>query len=410
MSTTVRVQVQSDHLARLASARSPAAAIGELIWNSLDADATDVRVTIKRNLLGGIEKISIVDNGSGMDREGTLEAFRDLGGSRKRTAPRSPAGRFYHGRLGKGRFKGFALGTEVEWRTTYRDAGKLKSYTISGSKENLSSFTFSDSENAGGSKTGTEVVVTGIESVPKSLENDRAVEELTGEFALYLRQYPNVKLAYNGLRIDAAKKVLCTEDLPLPAFEAEGGSLIEATATVIEWSIPVERALYLCDAEGLTLSRVPVAVHAPGFNFTAYVRSAAIRTAEENGSLQIDGLSPELTILIDNAKRAVKGYFRGREAEQAASLVQEWKREAIYPYAEEPVTPIQQAERQVFDVVALNVHSYVPDFETTDTTSKRLTFQLIRQALETDASALQRILKDVLRSPPRKTGGTGPTS
>ena len=46
-----RMQVEGDHLAKLAGAR-PFHAIAELIWNSLDADATRVDVQIEGDDLG----------------------------------------------------------------------------------------------------------------------------------------------------------------------------------------------------------------------------------------------------------------------------------------------------------------------------------------------------------------------
>jgi hypothetical protein len=56
----------------------------------------------------------------------------------------------------------------------------------------------------------------------------------------------------------------------------------------------------------------------------------------------------------------------------------------------------------VFDVVALNIHSYLPDFDSADAETRRLTFRLLRQAVTSDATSLQTILHDVLRLPQDK--------
>jgi hypothetical protein len=40
---TVEIQVQNDHLERLAHVRKPILAVAELIWNAVDADADKVR-------------------------------------------------------------------------------------------------------------------------------------------------------------------------------------------------------------------------------------------------------------------------------------------------------------------------------------------------------------------------------
>ncbi len=65
---------------------------------------------------------------------------------------------------------------------------------------------------------------------------------------------------------------------------------------------------------------------------------------------------------LDEAQRVIKDHFRNRAAQEASSFVQEWKSAQIYPYAGEPVTQIEQMERQVFDIVALNVARHLPEF------------------------------------------------
>jgi hypothetical protein len=67
-----------------------------------------------------------------------------------------------------------------------------------------------------------------------------------------------------------------------------------------------------------------------------------------------------------------------------------------------PKNVIEVAERQVFDVVALNLNSYLPDFERSEKRSRKLSLQLLRQALERDPGELQLILEDVLGLPPDK--------
>ncbi len=83
-------------------------------------------------------------------------------------------------------------------------------------------------------------------------------------------------------------------------------------------------------------------------------------------------------------------------------MVESWKKEKIYPYQGEPKDIVEAVERQVFDVVALNVNSYLPDFERSENRSKKLSLQLIRQALERDPEELQLILDDVLNLPAEK--------
>jgi sensor histidine kinase regulating citrate/malate metabolism len=56
-----------------------------LVWNSLDADATEVNVIFSLNALGGIDSIVVTDNGSGISKERAEHDFESLGDSWKRT-------------------------------------------------------------------------------------------------------------------------------------------------------------------------------------------------------------------------------------------------------------------------------------------------------------------------------------
>ncbi len=57
------VEVQPDFLERQAKAQ-PIAAVAELIWNGLDADATAITVDLEDDQLGGLRRIIVTDNGA----------------------------------------------------------------------------------------------------------------------------------------------------------------------------------------------------------------------------------------------------------------------------------------------------------------------------------------------------------
>src|SRR5713101_4655484 len=86
---TISVRVQNDYLERMSRVQQPLMAIEELIWNGLDADATRVRVRLHENRIGGLESITVSDNGHGLPFDQAVSAFENLGGSWKRTARRT---------------------------------------------------------------------------------------------------------------------------------------------------------------------------------------------------------------------------------------------------------------------------------------------------------------------------------
>lgn len=124
------VEVQPDYLEKITRAR-PAQAIAELIWNSLDADASYVSARFGHNALGRVDSIQLRDNGTGIPYDKAPELFRRLGGSWKRPGAQTEREkRFLHGQEGRGHFKAFALGTAARWEVVYQKENQLYAFDI----------------------------------------------------------------------------------------------------------------------------------------------------------------------------------------------------------------------------------------------------------------------------------------
>lgn len=96
---TLELKVEQDHIESLAKVRNPIIAIEELIWNGLDADAEKIVVELALNKLGGLSKIVVSDNGTGIKFDECEHAFGHLGGSPKSRIHLTPGGRVPHGFL-----------------------------------------------------------------------------------------------------------------------------------------------------------------------------------------------------------------------------------------------------------------------------------------------------------------------
>lgn len=393
---TLDVEVQADHLARLAKCR-PSSAIAELIWNALDADAENVTVTFSRNPFGGLESVSIVDDGHGIGGEGEdpRDLFRRLGGSWKRRQRRTKAGRAVHGQAGEGRFRAFALGDIVTWSTSRVENGTLVAFSITKSRDSRQ-FTRSEKTPTTKFRTGTSVIIENLRATPAP-DSDAVFKAVCQEFALYLRQYPGITIRFDQQDIDPQQLIARVDEVEL---EVDVGAENNARGTlvIVEWATPMERALYLCDEDGFALAEIPPGIQAPGFNFTAHAKATYLRGLKEQNLIDSD-LAPGRERVIAAAKRALKDHFRKRAAELARGAVERWRTENIYPYANTPATPVESVERQVFDICALNLSGYLPDFEGSDPKQKRLTFRLLRQALEENPESLQTIFGEVLGLP-----------
>ena len=78
------VSVAPSHLASLARC-APSVGIEELIWNALDADATDVRVRLlEQGALHDVGRVEVKDNGTGIDVTRVDQSFSALGWSWKK--------------------------------------------------------------------------------------------------------------------------------------------------------------------------------------------------------------------------------------------------------------------------------------------------------------------------------------
>jgi len=196
----VHVVAKRDHLESLTAAR-PLVALAELVWNGFDAGSDKVQVFFDLNNLDAVQAIHICDHGYGIDHSEVENFFGNLGESWKKTRDRQN-GRALHGKNGKGRFKAFALGERVEWKTTYQDCGKNFSYRISGSAQALDDFDAPDPVEANGVQVGTEVIISNLQHAFYSLQADSAGLELAKIFAPYLTEYPELTFEYNGVTVD----------------------------------------------------------------------------------------------------------------------------------------------------------------------------------------------------------------
>jgi hypothetical protein len=393
----IAIEAKKDFLERLAVC-SPIKAVSELIWNGLDAGADHISVRFESNTLEGLEKIRVKDTGCGIKHEDVQSLFGNLGESWKNSKSRFK-GRALHGKNGEGRFKAFALGTRVEWQTVYdSDNGPMR-YKIIGSANSLTDLQFTDPVKANGDPFGTEVIVSGIEKSHGSLLGEKAREELAKYFAAYLSQYPDITIEYDGQRVDPSnlqlgKKEILLEDIPI-----SNGKKVDASVTIVEWSMPSKRVVHLCDADGVSLHETEAGqtIRAPGFEFTVYIKSNHFREMDKEGTLVLDELHPDVVAIVNSAKHLVKKFFRRRLSEKQSQIVERWKKEEIYPFEnKEHLTTVEEVERQVFDILAVNIESYLPAFEDADQKSRCFMFRLLAQAVQESPDSVQRIIAEML--------------
>lgn len=390
----IEVKVENDHIQRITTAK-PLAAISELIWNAYDADAREVKVELEEGQLTKLGVIRIVDDGTGIPADEVETYFQSLGGSWKKRAVKTDGGRSIHGEKGQGRFKAFALGDRVTWVS--RHAGKK--FSISGDKSDLKRFSISDSMPA--ANTGCTVE---IENVVRDFEiwaEDGFAEQVRDVFALQLYEDTSFRIIYDGEEIDAREAIRDVTPYQVVAT-TEDGREYKATVDIIEWKKKVERKLMLCLPGRFSFHEMAPGIHARGFDFTAYLTAEHFQSLADDNTEGLVELDPPSMALVEATKAKLREHFRVREAERSRGKIQEWKEAKIYPYEGKASDPIEINERQVFDVVALNLADYSPDFEKAPSRQQKLILQLVKAAIETGPGALPSILEKVVDLPKGK--------
>ena len=353
---------------------------------------------------GGLHRIIITDNGIGIPHADAPTLFRNLGGSWKKHGARTKRrDRLLHGQEGRGRFKAFALGGVVDWKTTYARDDKLFRYQISILERDIRRVRIGNEAIVKGrAPAGVAVVVGELKRNFVSLKPENSVQEFSEIFAIYLKNYRDVAIIIGGERIDPAIAIAKTWELSLTPIEDDDGNLHPAYLEVIEWRRQTKRALYLCNEQGFPLSQVETRFHVGDFQFSAYLKSALISALHQDNRLELAEMVPALTTAVDEARRKIKELFRERASERAKIVVEDWKAQNLYPYEGEAATQIERAGRQLFDIVAVTVQEATPDASDIPRPQMALHLRMLRHAIERSPTELQRILDEVLRLPKRK--------
>ncbi|ODT15846.1 MAG: hypothetical protein ABS35_30245 [Kaistia sp. SCN 65-12] len=397
-----QVVVERDHIGKLASAK-PVPAVAELVWNGLDADATRVDVGLEPGALG-LETVTISDNGHGIAHDEAERLFGRLGGSWKANGSRSRTrGRILHGKEGKGRFKALALGRVAQWTSTYRDKeGRVFRFSITIIGDNLTDVVVTEPVEVGaGVATGVEVRITELHHAFRSLEADQAVQPFSELFALYLTDYDDVEVFVDQVKLDPESLIKNRAVFELSPLVADGQTY-SANFHLIEWKDSSERWVFLCGEKGFPFQRLTPAFHTPGHQFSAYLRSGLLDQLQSTGQIDLADWNVSLQSAYEEAAEFTKDYFRRLDTEKSRSEIDRWKEQDVYPYQEPATTAVEEAERQVFDILALNLNKQLPSFSELDRRTKAFQLRMLRHAVERGPEELQHIFTEVLQLPPRK--------
>lgn len=399
---TLKLQPGQDHLERVAKTADPLRGIAELVWNSLDGDCDEVAVEFEKNPLGGLQIIRVRDNGTGIRPDALRKEFGQLGESWKKNATRTPKhGRAMHGKEGRGRLRFFSIAGSAFWLSTYASKDGFERVTASISAASLSRVDISSSPVDGVADTGTTVELSQLKDTFDWLTGTEAFQLFSATFAPYVLQYPTVRIFYDGKVIDPSLSVTRTVDIPFGPLMDIPAVASDLRLKVIEWHGQTgDRRIYLGTDEGISLASQAAGITAPGFSFSAYAYSGFFEKMQQGNLLELAELTdPDLGKVLDVIREALRDYFRDRQAQESSNVIADLIAEGAYPYQGEPSNEIENRERQLFDIATYAVSSYSREFKRADTSIRRMTLALLREAVRHNPESITNILRAVINLP-----------
>lgn len=388
----IPVEVRPDFIEKVARRTDPLGAVEELVWNSLDADATEVHIELELNDFDGVQAVVVGDNGHGIPAATVESAFKGMGGSWKRGAPGTESGRQLHGRHGYGRFRVLALGTTATW-TSVSDSPSGRTEVAIRFADGDSNFDVEERPPASSAEPGTVVRVTGEAQRKQRLTAEKAREELTSRLAMYLSRYPTATVWWCGTPLDPSEAIEgdpYEEELELDVDTGGPGPLLR----IVEWKTkPPRRELLICDAVGVHRVTLLAGIQAPDFHFTAYVLWDKFANLTDHDLLEgeFEHADSLLGSTVKAARARLRSYFREQEQERTRKLVQQWIQEGIYPYSGEPGGPVEVVERDTFNEVASLVSRQVKG----PRSARRAQMVLLREALRRQPTAMSKVLDEL---------------
>ncbi|WP_420098148.1 ATP-binding protein [Corynebacterium sp.] len=380
-----------DHVARLAREGDPVRGLIELIWNAVDAEATNVVVKMERSPMDAIDQVRVEDDGHGIGSDEVATTFGRIGGSWKSSSTKSKNDRRYlHGKLGEGRLRAFALGSRVSWVSISDNVnGQREQITITGNRSSRDRFRW---ETIPSTSTSTGTVVTANndeQQTLSALEADDVLSTLRSHFAPLLLNDQSLTITYDGSALDPTQEVV--NDTRTPLLFGESGKN-EAVLRIIEWRSGNHRAVsFGPDADHFPFETSGTAFENQ-FNYSAYVTWDRLGI-DELATLGLGDMAPDAVgELWTAARAAIRDHFNARRRERRREQVEHWKETGVYPYKNEPANETERAERTVFDVVS---GTLVPHISKTKRQAQ-LTLELLRDAIRHDPEKLTTILHEVV--------------
>lgn len=301
---------------------TPEKALCEYIWNGLDEDATEIKITTRLNTAESIDQIVVSNNGKEIihsEVENTFEVYLD---SKKKKLRKATT----RGRLGRGRFSFFKFADKAQWLSWSNGL----EFTLKIDTTALHKYDVSEPVVSTRTKTGTEVTFDRV-SISYEYFNDKIIPYLKKEFSWLLFANPGLKILVNDIEIQVVEHKLEQKDEEYLGSDFSIKSVVWPEKPNSENSF-----IYFLNSKFEVVKRESSALNYKGFFGSGYVKSEWFDEFEDNDdalALTTDRnlCSDEYKFALKSAKDLMSDHHLTYKHKATDVLISTFEREGVFP-------------------------------------------------------------------------------
>ncbi|MCB0413370.1 MAG: ATP-binding protein [Bdellovibrionales bacterium] len=366
----------------------PVTALLELISNSFDAKAERIDINLHENQLGGIEKVSVSDNGLGISPEVFNERFKKVG-----VKPNSyGVGQF--GRFGLGRFSVFKLGSRSEWSSVAKNGSSYVELSFSMVEDHSQRLVRTSTTTK--TKTGTIVEIFNLyEDVLKKLSPSQLKNEIMLGFLVYLLAHPKKSIFLNGEKL-SADDLIDKNELVEDELEIDGDKVkVSIRHILTKRSLSKEKLLnnFLFFGDGKLCRSQKVESRCPA-NYLALVDSPHISQLLQSNRESIAEMDAGFNSIVEWACSKIDQYQEEIKLSSARSFLEEARGQEFYPYPSSYISPQGAAKQAIYDVALEKIDEHI-DLGKLPKKTQAVIFNLLNRAMSN--SNILEVLSEVAK-------------
>lgn len=397
-----KIQITTKGISKFLKAYTEEKAISEYIWNGFDAEADTINVMTTANKMERIEKIEIIDNGTGIEYEKLSSKFMLFYQSEKSSSNNGVKYSKIHGKNGLGRLTFFCLANNAKWEIIYKtEKGNVK-YEIDINGSELEKY---DAKNRVNTEEDIGTKVT-LYNINKIIDIEFLRKFLIIEFGWYLKLYPNKKLILNGELINYNENVIDSDTFELKYEEKN----IVFNVEYIQWNEKIHEEYsryYFINSNKEERFKETTTLNKKGDSFfhSIYITSKIfdnfyISKEGIEGQTALDGYSKssdEYKFMKKEIDKYLKSKRKPYLSIVAQNLIENYKKEEIFPEYNEKNLVEKFKHQELENLVSIVCEKEPKIFSQLNKEQKKTIVRLFDLIIENgDTDSLYKILEQVV--------------